>query len=91
MIEKIKDISKEIMEEVNGARAYRDQSKEWQSANSAISKMYYEMATQEISHAKHLVEILKEMSKNGVSAEEKVLISFIEEISEDQIAEANIG
>lgn len=91
MIEKIKEISKEIMEEVNGAKKYYRCSMEWQSSNSDISKMYSEMASQELTHAKHLIEILKEMSKDGVSAEEKVLINFIEEIGFEQIAEAKIG
>lgn len=90
MTEKIKAIAEEIMEEVDGARKYYECSKNW-AAHADISKMYKDMASQELDHATHLMEILRAIGKQpDVTSEETVLINFIVDVGTDQVKKSAI-
>lgn len=90
MMDKIKAIAEEIMEEVDGARKYYECSKNW-AAHADISKVYKEMASQELDHAMHLMDILRAMGKlPDVASEEKVLIDFIVDVGNDQVKKSEM-
>ena len=90
MNEKIREITEEIMEEVDGARVYYECAKKW-ADHADISKTYKDMASQELVHATHLMEILKAMRKlPDIASEDQVLIDFIVDLGTDLVKKSEM-
>lgn len=85
----VRTIEGQVMEEVDGVKEYLKEARDWKTCNKDISKMYYDIAVQELEHAKKLHSMLTHLETNA-TPEEKHLIDFMKSLNEDQIFMANL-
>lgn len=86
IIEKIKWLEDEVMEEVQGAKAYMRCSNEWKNTDPEISKTFHHMALQEMSHAEQLNQmVLKILNGHMEEIDLKRLPELMSTINKEQI------
>lgn len=85
MLDDIKKIEGQIMEEINGSKEYLICSEKWSDEMPSVSKMYAEMSQTEMEHAKKLNNLLKSMISDKSTLEEKAVINFLLEVNNEQI------
>lgn len=89
MIDQIKWLENEIMEEIQGAKQYMKCSKKWESTDAEISKMFMHMAQQEMTHAEDLNKIVTRIFRMHLTEiDAKKLIDLMQTINMEQINEA---
>ena len=89
MIEKIKWIEEEIMEEIQGAKNYMKCSKAWEEKDYEISRTFHKMANQEMMHAEELNKIVAKILTNHLDdVDMRRLPELMKMINTDQIANA---
>ena len=89
MIDKVKWLEEEIMEEIQGAKAYMKCSKEWESVDGEIAKTFKHMAQQEMTHAEELNKIVTRIFRTHLhEMDTKSFADLMETINHDQIKEA---
>lgn len=77
------------MEEIQGAKAYMKCSKEWESVDMEISKIFKRMAQQEMNHAEELNMIVNRIFRTHLhEMDSKKLADLMQTINTDQIKEA---
>lgn len=89
MIDKIRCIECEIMEEIDGAKEYLKLSKDWVEADPEVSKMYLKMAKEELSHATNLNTMVTKVMKDMNAKELAEFPALISEINSKQIKDAS--
>ena len=85
MLERIKKLEYQIMDEVSGAEDYMICSEKWKNLDLEVSKKYKEMASQEIKHAEELHKMLLDLKKSDISKEDHYLIDFLADVNVEQI------
>jgi len=85
----VRTIEGQVMEETEGVKEYLKCSRELKDVNKDISKLYYDIATQELEHAKKLHSMLDILAKSA-NPEELHLINFMKGLNEDQIFTTNL-
>lgn len=89
IIAKIKWLEYEIMEEIQGAKAYMNCASMWEKTDGEISKMFSTMARQEMEHAEHLNTIVTRIMRTHISADDLArLPELMQMINREQITEA---
>lgn len=89
MIDKVKWLEEEIMEEIQGAKAYMKCSRDWENVDGEISKTFKQMAQQEMMHAEELNKIVSKIFKNHLQTmDARAFADLMETINHDQIKEA---
>lgn len=89
MIDKIKWLEEEIMEEIQGAKMYLNCAKDWETTDMEISKMFMKMAQQEMEHADHLNAIVTKIFRTHIQTMDvKQLADLMQMINMDQIKAA---
>ena len=83
--DKIKKLEHQIMDELSGAREYKQCAMNWKDTDPEISKKYMDMSKQELGHGKDLMEIMSVVTKT--KPEMSSIYEFLKEVNEEQIEE----
>ena len=81
----IKKLEYQIMDELSGAREYKQCAMNWKDTDPEISKTYMDMSKQELGHGKDLMEIMSVVTKT--EPEMSSIYEFLKEVNEEQIEE----
>jgi rubrerythrin len=77
------------MEEVEDVKGYIDVYCKWKDTNKDVAKIFYDIAVQELEHAKKLHGVLATLIP-GASPEQVYLIKFMQSLNTKQIQEASV-
>ena len=84
--DKIRAIEGQIMEETEGVKNYIKCYNEWKDSNKEVAKTYYDIATQELEHARKLATILVSFTTDkDITPGQKYLIEFLRDLNNEQL------
>ena len=87
--EVVKSVVGQVMEETDGVKNYITCFLNWKDKDKTISKLYYDMASQELEHAKKVATVLDYVG-NGSNPEMAAVVEFIKPLITDQIHNASV-
>ena len=82
--EAVRDIEGQVMEEIDGVKSYISCFMKWKDSDKDVAKIYLDIATQELEHAKKIHNILATLVPKA-TPEQVYLIRFMQHLNAEQI------